>query len=553
MAARLVQLGAKPFVPVGYGDDNTPNGGVFADFDDWLQNTLLPAMPKKRLDDDEHLLGNSSGFTEDETGRYQVRVTTDHKIKTTNRQEEWRCMDYRSPYQRFFAASCPITAYAYGSLDPPSCPLEGRAVTNRRMTDPEWEQNTRHVTIEVNEIRTDKSRLPYEAGDVAAVMPVNSQDNVSKLLKVLPESIQSIADQEMEIFWVDNDSRDSTSRSKWPQKCTLRGLLTFCADIQALPEREDLWELSFLCDLKHEMGPDQRDKLRSLSDPSGAALFADYVLREKRSWADVLYDFDSVNMTPESLLHLLQPMRPREFSIASAPTLATNSNEQTFQVDLCVAVVEGTTPLGRSYQGLCSNYLARLSSNDAIHLWVRPGSFGKLPLEVTESGRFENPILCIGAGTGIAPLRSLIHEREAVRSSHLPRVIAASMNDGGDQEPDNLLVFGCRQKAMDYYYQDEWKNLVEEKRLALWTAFSRDQWHKIYVQQVVRDAQDGTLIATHLLKKHGAVYVAGGAKMAHCVKDQLLECLAKEIGEKQAAVFLKKLHRLGRYSVEAWS
>jgi len=70
-----------------------------------------------------------------------------------------------------------------------------------------------------------------------------------------------------------------------------------------------------------------------------------------------------------------------------------------------------------SYEGVCSSYLGRCSVGDDLRLWMCPGSFHKLPLEVSNKNKllFKRPILCVGAGTGVAPLRALLREREAMR------------------------------------------------------------------------------------------------------------------------------------------
>ena len=540
----MSQLGAQPNCALGYGDDGTPNGGVFSDLDVWIDNTLLPVLPKRSEAID------STSYAE---SIYNVTVNVRQKEESPKDAEEWTKHEYQLEYQRFYAKSCPVTAYVYttATAEKGKVPLVGHVVSNERITAASWGQNTLHICIDTEGMRdgATESLLPYQAGDVATVAPANSNDDVNKLLKVLPGAIQSIADTNITIEL--KGIVNGAGSTPWPRRCTLRGLLTHCADIQALPEREDLRVLSPYCDLEHPMGQDQRDKLLSLSDTSGAALYADYILREKRCWADVLYDFDSIRLTIDSLLNLLPAMRPRHFSIASAPSdKPSNLKADAFRVELCVAVVEGTTPLKRSYHGLCSNYLARLGKGAPIQMWIQPGSFGKLPLQLNEKGRFETPILCIGSGTGIAPLRSLLLEREAVFKK-LNGYGYSSENDG---TCDNLLIFGCRKESMDYYYRDDWEALINDKRLFVWTAFSRDQWHKIYVQQVLRGADNGKLVEKHILEHQGAIYVAGGAKMARCVKEEILECLAKAVGgEKQAALLLKRMHLQGRYSVEAWS
>lgn len=546
LAGRIVQLGAKPICAIGYGDDGTSDGGVFADLDIWLENTLLPLLPKKS----DEPVGVTRG-TEDRSVAYRISVKG-CQLDQNLAAEEWTQESFRAKYEHFFAEFCPLTAYTYESQSDEKVPLLGSVVSNARITASSWEQNTRHVHIEVKGLGQRKSdSRAYRAGDVATIYPANSARDVESLLHVLPTAIQSIADFEVEIRRI-ADRSTAQQTPAWPRCCTLRGLLTFCADVKGLPEREDLRALSAFCDLDHRMGKDQKDKLLSLSETSGAALYADYVLREKRSWVDVLYDFDSVELTIESLLTLLPPMRPRHFSIASAPsTCGEPLPKENFNVELCVAVVEGKTPLGRSYHGLCSNYLAGLSEKAMVRMWIKPGSFGKLPLELSDKGQFEIPILCIGAGTGIAPLRSLLLEREAVRKKQCQHSSDSTEDDC--KTPDSILIFGCRKESCDYYYRDFWESLVKERHLTLLTAFSRGQWHKIYVQQVLRAADEGKLVEKHILEGGGAIYVAGGAKMARAVKEEVLECLASAIGEKQAALLLKRMNQRGQYNVEAWS
>jgi sulfite reductase alpha subunit-like flavoprotein len=175
------------------------------------------------------------------------------------------------------------------------------------------------------------------------------------------------------------------------------------------------------------------------------------------------------------------------------------------------------------------------------------------------TGRHRTPVLCVGAGTGIAPLRGLLLEREAVRDQVLLRFDEHRLVRHDEQnalDRDNLLLFGCRMQSRDYYYRQEWDRLIGSGRLCVLTAFSQDQWHKIYVQQVLRRAnEDSRLLVRHAVERGGAIYIAGGPKMARAVKDEIVEALAREVDgdAKHAKQLLTKLQRLGHYSVEAWS
>jgi sulfite reductase alpha subunit-like flavoprotein len=174
---------------------------------------------------------------------------------------------------------------------------------------------------------------------------------------------------------------------------------------------------------------------------------------------------------------------------------------------------------------------------------------------------FESPVLYVSAGTGIAPIRALIHERQAVRG------LSGQGRDGDDSaitpsnegtcvfDRDDVLVFGCCKEKADFYYRAEWEALGSMGRLGLLTAFSRDQRHKIYVQQVLRSADAGGNLIRHVLEKNGAVYIAGGPNMARAVKEEIVEAFTRTLGgnEKQSQQLLARMQRQGRFSVEAWA
>ena len=622
LAVRLLQLRATLLCEPGYGDDCTPNGGVFRDLDTWINDTLLTVLEAngKLLVEPESgafSYNNNDKTCAASTTEANVIVTVNHSQSSQSPQppqpqppsrnntqsrlpvvDEWQATAYSEHYQAFFQQLCPLTAYNFSSSKAnsnnafgdagtwsPSSLLLAKVDVNQRLTDSNWIQNTRHVELTVQypihgQKETNNSNLPYRAGDVAVIMPSNTMINVQRFLDTLPEAIRVVADQELSI----QPTSESTTITTWPKQCTLRGWLAHCADIHALPEREDLRALAAYCSTEHEQGIEQADKLVALSETPGAALYADYVLREKRSWAEVMHDFDSLRapgskLTLQALFELLQPMRPREFSIASSPLEVCSrfkqgddndddglghSCEYIARLHLCVAVVEGTTPLGRRYHGLCSNYLSQLQPQESIvRLWIRPGSFGHMPLTLSKNDNrlfFDIPLLCIGAGTGIAPLRGLLREREATRKALALAISSKDISQTSDSlleptECDNILLFGSRKRQCDFYYKEEWAELSEAGRLSLLTAFSQDQDHKVYVQQRLQQVdKDVSLIVNHIIVKKGAVYIAGGPKMARAIKDVLIESLAHLLGStQQAKKLLSNLQRSGYFSIEAWS
>lgn len=625
LAARLVQLSAVPYCKVGYGDDGTPNGGVFRDLDSWLEGEFLIRMFGKSTHRQNEVIVH--------VPRPPYKIET--KLVKHSNMQEWKTKACRESYNNFFKSQCPATAYRYsrdhGTRDGDNeseykvCepPLLGYITSNTRLTGKGWAQNTRHIGIFVrtkpqnfsgppsktravfggdeskmveksmsDQTKASSIPLPYIAGDVATICPVNSKAVVDSFISCLPPSLQSMVDKPISVKTLITPSTQySSSFTPWPTVATLRGILLHCADISSLPEREDLRALSVYCNPQHPTGSEQRDKLISLSETANAALYGDYVIREKRNWGDVFFDFDSIryecddcdgkvkkntinftSLTIEHLLLILPPIMPRHFSIASSPSRAIVMGHEHgycqreaafgFDLELCVAVVEGKTSRGRQYKGLCSGYLEDLkpSSEPIIRIWIRPGTFSELPLKlVSNRGEekmcsFETPVMCIGAGTGIAPLRSLLQERESILAlDQLDDDLGLETSRTVKQESfDHILIFGCRKSSADYYYKTEWERM---KHLKILTAFSQDQERKIYVQRVAREADNGTLIAKHIIDNKGAIYVAGGAKMARSVRETIIKCLGIVLpgGENDAKRLIKRLHRSGKFRVEAWS
>jgi len=535
LASRLTQLGGNAFVDHGFGDDVAPGGGVYGGFDFWWSNVLEPNLRESFAItgeiDDSPSLGDEI---------YQVSVIEDS-------------MNDDTFVSKFLSETVAPKGAVGGSL-------RADVLMNRRMTANDWYQNVREMSLRVRSGNTEKCvkadplsqekenvlgnsdniPVPYEAGDVLVVMPENSPEKVENLLKVLPRQVSDLVDKTLSIVPKAIDRTGRAETVLWPTKTTLRSILTRCADVSALPSREFLRAISVFVDLEAPNGEDHRKKLIELSESSGNALYSDFVLREKRTIPDVLYDFDTIqtnkDFTISRLLELLEPMRPREFSLASSPTVDGEiDSSEDFTVHLCVAVVDERTKRGRKYEGLASGFLDRLEEGDAIkNCWLTKGSFRR----ITKS---EKAILCIGSGTGIAPLRGILRERGGEGSQKKKDIV-------------DKLVFGCRKKSKDLHFGVEWENMVAENALSFHPAFSQDQIAKIYVQNVLAKLGDGLFVAEHVAAG-GGIAIAGGSKMAKDVRETIVEVLGQLCfgGDKnQSDIFVKKMERSGLYACEAW-
>ncbi|WP_339898878.1 assimilatory sulfite reductase (NADPH) flavoprotein subunit [Paraglaciecola polaris] len=243
----------------------------------------------------------------------------------------------------------------------------------------------------------------------------------------------------------------------------------------------------------------------------------------ERQIIDVVRQYP-VKTDAQSLIDMLRGMTPRLYSIASS------QNEVEDEVHLTVALVEYDAH-GHAHQGGASSYLTkRLEEGAEIQVFVEKNDNFRLP----ESP--ETPVIMVGPGTGIAPFRAFMQEREA-------------------QETDgkNWLFFGNPNFTQDFLYQTEWQRFVKDGVLdKVSLAFSRDQEDKIYVQH--RLLEQGAEVF-EWLEQGAHFYVCGDANhMAKDVHAALVEIVQKH-GAKSAEAaeeYLTALRRAKRYQKDVY-
>lgn len=239
---------------------------------------------------------------------------------------------------------------------------------------------------------------------------------------------------------------------------------------------------------------------------------------------DVLKRFPTA-LTAEQLLGLLRPLTPRLYSIASS------QSEVEEEVHLTVGVVRYPQEDGTVRSGAASSYLAdRLPEDAEVRVFVEHNDNFRLPQNP------DTPVIMVGPGTGIAPFRAFLQEREA---------------QGADGK--NWLFFGNPHFTQDFLYQVEWQRYVKSGLLSkISLAFSRDQANKIYVQDRLREAG---LELYQWLEAGAHFYVCGDANhMAKDVQEALLDVIA-EHGQKsreEAEEYLSELRRAKRYQRDVY-
>lgn len=239
---------------------------------------------------------------------------------------------------------------------------------------------------------------------------------------------------------------------------------------------------------------------------------------------DVLKRFPTA-LAAEQLIGLLRPLTPRLYSIASS------QSEVEEEVHLTVGVVRYPQEDGTVRSGGASSYLAdRLPEDAEVRVFVEHNDNFRLPQNP------DTPVIMVGPGTGIAPFRAFLQEREA---------------QGANGK--NWLFFGNPHFTQDFLYQVEWQRYVKSGLLSkISLAFSRDQANKIYVQDRLREAG---LELYQWLEAGAHFYVCGDAnQMAKDVQEALLDVIA-EHGHKsreEAEEYLSELRRAKRYQRDVY-
>jgi sulfite reductase (NADPH) flavoprotein alpha-component len=229
-------------------------------------------------------------------------------------------------------------------------------------------------------------------------------------------------------------------------------------------------------------------------------------------------------LTAQQLTGLLRSLPPRLYSVASSQKLVGE------EAHLLISAVRYQAH-GRDRAGVASTHIAdRCRVGDSLPLYVKPNAHFRLPADPAV------PVIMIGPGTGVAPFRAFMQERDALGT-----------------EGRSWLFFGDRQYTHDFLYQLEWQDLLARGLLTrLDLAFSRDQDAKSYVQHRLWDQRRDL----HAWMQDGAhVYVCGDqARMAKDVHAMLRDVIADQgaITAEAAEAQLDGMKRTGRYLLDVY-
>lgn len=484
----LERVGAKRFAELGQGDDDDD---LESDFENWKDNVLWPALKKKYLQ--QEFAAASTLENELPDCMYAI----EYHAKATAAPLTFRDDQIHSHSKHYFTAV--------------DCPVK----TIRELRTDKDPGSTVHVEVDISAAKN----LTYYTADNLGVLPINEASTVELVAKSLSFDLD-------QVFSLKAAPNHEWHGAPFPMPISVRECLTRYCDLTNAPRRSDLKMLaSFATD------PVDQKVLLRMASKEGRNEYREKILDEYVGIVDILQKCPSIQMPLEHFLGICPLLQTRFFTISSSSSVHPNT------VHMTVAVTKHERKDGSLFKGVCSNHLAsRQPCLDKVRVFVRASTF-RLPKDASR------PIIMIGPGTGIAPMRALLQEREYQRDVQKKTV------------GKNILYFGCKMPSQDFIYREEMEEWVEKGVLdELRVAFSRETpGKKVYVQHLLSDNSKETW---NLLEQEGAyVYVCGAVKMGQDVSEALNKIVSSHgnLSHDDAKAYLSKMSSEGRFVQELWA
>jgi sulfite reductase (NADPH) flavoprotein alpha-component len=369
-------------------------------------------------------------------------------------------------------------------------PFPARLVVNRRLSGPESAKDTRHFELDLT-----GWGLRYEVGDSLAVYATNDPQLVDEIIPALGAT-----------------GEEQVPRPKGAPTTLREALLRDYSITQPTPKF-----------------------LRAITARANSStLLKDLLHSERREdldrylWGmeviDFLNEHPSAKFTPQEFVGLLTKLQPRLYSVASSLKACPD------QVHFIVDVVRYESH-GRVRKGVCSSFLAERADDVPVPVFPSVAKHFHLPEDP------DTPIIMVGPGTGVAPFRAYLQEREAIGA-----------------KGKNWLFFGSQHEKCDFAYGDEFEVFRKEGVLTrLDCAWSRDQPEKIYVQH--RMKENAAEIWKWLDGEGAHFFVCGDARRMAKDVDATLRRIVQEQGGKntgEANEYVEKLKSDKRYKRDVY-
>lgn len=353
-------------------------------------------------------------------------------------------------------------------------------------------KKTYHIVLDLKD-----SGVQFKVGDSIGIYAQNDPILVQHLLEAMKaEGSEMILD------------------ARTGQMISVRSFLSGRANLSRLTS-------SFL-KILHERAPAKREQHDALLHHENKTLLSDFL--KAHDPLALLREYRDVEAPLQELCSQFGPLLPRFYSIASSQKMIRDEIHLTVSLS---TYIQG----GERRYGVASHFLCNLAEENKtpIPLYVQPTHNFMLPTNG------ETPIIMIGPGTGVAPFRAFMQEREAL-----------------GHPGKNWLFFGERNKKTDFFYEEFFSALVSKQKLRLDLAFSRDTAEKVYVQHRL---EENSRDVWSWLEEGALIYVCGDAeRMAKDVDATLHRIVEKEgkMSTDEAKAFVKALRTQKRYLLDVY-
>lgn len=366
-----------------------------------------------------------------------------------------------------------------------TAPLTATLLSNQKITGRDSQKDVRHIEIDLGD-----SGLRYLPGDSLGVWFDNDPELVDELVALL---------------WLQGDEEVFIGS----QRHSLRDALIY---------QLELTQNTHVIVEKYAQLSKDDELLSLISDKQAILKYA-----QTTPIVDMVRQA-AAQPSAQEFVDLLRPLTPRLYSISSSQA------ESEDEVHATVGVVRYDID-GRPRTGGASGFLAdRLKEGDELRIFIEHNDNFRLPADPT------TPVIMIGPGTGIAPFRAFLQQRD---------------NDGATGK--NWLFFGNPHFVDDFLYQVEWQRYVKDGLLTqISLAWSRDQKEKVYVQDKLREQGEAVW---QWLQEGAHLYVCGDAnRMAKDVEQALLDIIGQygNMDSEEADEFLSELRVMRRYQRDVY-
>lgn len=414
-------------------------------------------------------------------------------------------LDYDEPFSEWLqGVASSLSEGEAVSLPQESAGVNNQAVSEYSRTNPFYAEVLENINLNGRgsnketrhlELSLEGSGLVYEPGDSLGIYPTNDPALVDELIQTCG--------------W---NEEEAVTVHKNGDTLPLKNALTSHFEITVLT-KPLLQKIATLT---------KSESLHALLEEGNEEKLKEYIAG--RDLVDAARDFGPFEGTAAEFTSILRKIPARLYSIASS--LKANDEE----VHLTIGAVRYDAH-GRERQGVCSILCAeRLQPGDTLPVYIQHNQNFKLPQDP------DTPIIMIGPGTGIAPFRSFMQERE-------------EMGANGK----SWLFFGDQHFVTDFLYQTEWQKWLKDGVLTkMDVAFSRDTEEKVYVQHQMKK-QSKELF--EWLEQGAYVYICGDEKhMAHDVHNTLLSIIQEEgaMSKEKAESYLANLQQQKRYQRDVY-